>query len=532
MNVQGDTSDVYAPTDYGKIRLGLKTVDDATFNIGSYYKLSHEYGDKQYVLNAINSYNLSKMRAISNFYYKTSGIYSRLLRYIAYLHRYDWMITPVVNRGLAVVPGQIPEVSETSKNQFLEDFFKILKCFDEFGVKQFCGDVALKVLRNGCYYGYLTTTSGSKISIQQLPPNYCRSRFKKDGNPVVEFNMGFFDDMYATVEMRTKILNLFPPEFKKGYRAYKQGKLNNQNFPGDTAGWYVLTPQNTVKFNINQEDYPVFISAIPTLIDLDTARELDQKRMAQKLLRIVVQKMPLDKNGELIFDVDEAQALHNNAVKMLTKAIGVDVLTTFADVDVADMSDKSNTTQSDDVTRVKNSVFDEFGTSVNNFNSTSNNALKYSVLNDASSMANLLQQFQSFLNRLLQPYNTRSRKCYYTAQILPTTNDNYQDLAKLYKEQTQSGFSKMLPQIALGQSQSSILATAYWENEILNLIEVFVPPMTSATMNADTLTALTGKGAAADKSSGDASYETPQAGRPEKKQEDRSDKTQQNRQSL
>ena len=216
---------------------------------------------------------------------------------------------------------------------------------------------------------------------------------------------------------------------------------------------------------------------------------------------------------------------------MLTKAIGVDVLTTFADVDVADMSDKSNTTQSDDVTRVKNSVFDEFGTSVNNFNSTSNNALKYSVLNDASSMANLLQQFQSFLNRLLRSYNTRSRKCYYTAQILPTTNDNYQDLAKLYKEQTQSGFSKMLPQIALGQSQSSILATAYWENEILNLVEVFVPPMTSATMNIDTLTALTGK-AAADRSNGDASSETPQAGRPEKKQEDRSDKTQQNRQSL
>jgi len=54
--------------------------------------------------------------------------------------------------------------------------------------------------------------------------------------------MGFFDDMYATVEMRAKILNLFPPEFKKGYRAYKQGKLNNQDFPGDTVGWYILTP--------------------------------------------------------------------------------------------------------------------------------------------------------------------------------------------------------------------------------------------------------------------------------------------------
>jgi len=64
--------------------------------------------------------------------------------------------------------------------------------------------------------------------------------------------------------------------------------------------------------------------------------------MAQKLLKIIIQKMPLDKNGDLVFDIDEAQQLHNNAVKMLGKAIGIDILTTFADVDVADMSDKGN----------------------------------------------------------------------------------------------------------------------------------------------------------------------------------------------
>jgi hypothetical protein len=31
---------VYTPTNYGKIRLGLQTVDDATLNVGSYYKLN------------------------------------------------------------------------------------------------------------------------------------------------------------------------------------------------------------------------------------------------------------------------------------------------------------------------------------------------------------------------------------------------------------------------------------------------------------------------------------------------------------
>ena len=538
MNLQGDTSDVYTPIDFSKIRVGLKTLQDATIDIGSYRRINPRCGDKDFVLTAINNGNIDAMREISNFFYKTSGIYNRMCRYMAYIYRYDWMITPVVNRGLSVVPKADKDLTETNKNKALEDFFKILKTFDEFNVKKFCGDVALKVIRNGCYYGYLIPTTNGKISVQELPPRYCRTRFCINEQPVVQFNMSFFDDFYLTVEQRTKVLNLFPDEFKKGYRAYKQGKLNGRDFPGDTSGWYTLDPNSTIKFNINGDDYPLFIAAIPTLIDLDIARDLDQKRIAQKLLRIIIQKMPLDKNGDSIFDIDEAKELHNNAVKMLKKSIGTDVLTTFADVDVADMSDKSNTTQSDDVNRVKMSVFDEFGTSVDNFNSTSNAALKYSDLNDASNMYNLLQQFEGFLNRLLKPYNTNSKRVYYTAQILETTNSNYQDMAKLYREQTQLGFSKMLPQIALGQSESSILATAYWENEILNLVEVFIPPISSATMNADTLQALTGKSAdnnaaAAGQSGGSSQTQSDsKAGRPEKADEDKSDKTIANRESL
>mgnify|MGYP006945395940 CR=1 FL=1 len=51
----------------------------------------------------------------------------------------------------------------------------------------------------------------------------------------------------------------------------------------------------------------------------------------------------------------------------------------------------------------------------------------------------------------------------------------------------QIGFSKFLPQIALGQSQSSILANAYFENDILDLVNVFIPPLMSSTMNAEAL---------------------------------------------
>jgi len=103
--------------------------------------------------------------------------------------------------------------------------------------------------------------------------------------------------------------------------------------------------------------------------------------------------MPLDKNGDLIFDVDEAQQLHNNAVRMLGKAIGIDVLTTFAEVEVADMADKNTATTIDELEKVERTVYNESGTAQNLFNTDGNIALEKSILDDEANMYNLLLQF-------------------------------------------------------------------------------------------------------------------------------------------
>jgi len=115
--------------------------------------------------------------------------------------------------------------------------------------------------------------------------------------------MKFFDVFYKDTEQRNRILNLFPKEFKKGYELYKKGKLVPA-FKGDTPSWYLLDPRSTIKFSIEEGDYPPFMAVIPYLIDLDAAQDLDRKKMAQKLLKIIIQKMPIDKNGDLVFDID------------------------------------------------------------------------------------------------------------------------------------------------------------------------------------------------------------------------------------
>lgn len=483
MPIASDTRETIGPSyeamNFANIRVGAKVLDDAIVDLGDLKKINKNLASKENVLKAIMNCDYEQMREISNFFYNTSGIYSRLCRYLAYLYRYDWMITPYLN----------DMENEKVIDKALDGFYEALTYLDNFGVKKFFGEVALKVIKNGCFYGYLIPTS-KKMNIQELPANYCRSRFTVNGRPAVEFNMKFFDETFREANQRMKMLNLFPKEFKKGYVLYKEGKLPPQ-FAGDTSGWYLLETNNVIKFNINGEDFPAFVSVIPAIIDLDEAQNLDRKKMAQELLKIIIQKMPLDKNGDLVFDVDEAQQLHNNAVNMLGKAIGVDVLTTFADVEVADMDNNRAATSRDDLVRVERSVYNEAGVSQMQFNTDGNIALEKSILNDEASLFNLIIQFEEFLNKLVEKFD-KNKKYNFRVQLLPTTIYNYKELSKLYKEHTQMGYSKMLPQIALGQAQSAILANAYFENDVLDLAHLFIPPMTSNQMNVDSLTTLKG----------------------------------------
>ena len=515
INLANDTQDVYSQAyktiDFSKIKVGAKTLEDAVLDLGSLHRQNPRLADKKAILDAIDKSNYELMREISNYFYKTSGIYNRLCRYMAYMYRYDWMITPYINS------------ENVKEDKVLDIFHKALTFLDNFEVKRFFGEVALKVIKNGCYYGYIIPND-NRVQIQELSPNYCRSRFSVNGRPAVEFNMKWFDDKFRDTASKMKMLRLFPNEFRKGYVMYKEGKLPPQ-FAGDTSGWYLLDANNVIKFNINGEDFPAFISVIPAIMDLDAAQELDRKKMAQKLLKIIIQKMPVDKNGDLIFDVDEAQELHNNAVRMLGKAIGIDVLTTFADVDVADMADKNTTTTVDELQKIERTVYNEAGVSQMQFNTDGNIALEKSILNDEAAMYNLLVQFEAFLNDLLIPFNKSPKKIQIRAQILTTTIYNYKEMAKMYKEQTQLGYSKMLPQIALGQSQSSILANAYFENDVLDLVNVFIPPMMSSTMNGETIQNL------GNKKKAENSNDNSEGGRPEKADDKKTEKTIQNKES-
>ena len=527
-----------ATESYSKLKLGPKSYGDAILDLRYFEKLDRrEFRNKEVVIQALIDNNIPLLREISRYYYRTNGIYQKIVNYFATTYRYDWYMVPEI---LA---------DNVKEEKVVRDFMNNLNFFDASHIKKICGEFALSTIRDGVYYGY-AYEGDNRILIQDLPWKWCRSRFKIAGMPAIEFDMRFFDNKYPDAAYRMRVLDLFPPEFKKGYILYKQGKLPVDEINLDDhlsaaldnklkGHWYLLDPSCAFMISfMGMRGLPLFVNAIPALIDLETTQGIDRQRQLQKLLKIIVQKLPLDKNGDLIFDIDEARDIHNNAVEMLRNAIGVDVLTTFADIEGIDVSDANATVTDDSLSNAERTVYNALGTSKNIFNTEGNLALEKSILADEGSLRDLILQFEVLFDTIAQKRSTNKKKWNFRFYMLHTTQNNYQALSKLYKEQTQVGFSKMLPQIALGQSQSFILNTVLFENEVLHLSEIMIPPLMSSTMNAETLQQLgsqKNQGNTQTQTQTQTTGESPKSdtgGRPNKEEGELSEKTIQNKESM
>ena len=126
--------------DFSKIRLaGNKSLEDAVLALGDLKTTNKRLADKQTVLNAIDNQDLNTQRKISNFFFKISGIYSRLCRHLAYLYRYDYVVTPLIAEN-ANVPNE----------KIISSFYNVSNFLDNFEVKKYLGETALKVIKNGC----------------------------------------------------------------------------------------------------------------------------------------------------------------------------------------------------------------------------------------------------------------------------------------------------------------------------------------------------------------------------------------------
>lgn len=423
--------------------------------------------------------DMARKRALSRWFFEQNGMYNRAVRYLSDISKFDFMIYPNLDLD--------KEIQDNEAEKILKKFNEVLEHFDNSDIQLLCRKWSAQICLDGAYYGYICEDINDRLVVQDLPINYCRSRFLHRGIPLVEFNVDYFNKVTNNDEVRERYLSLFPEEIQKAYRQHKNGKLPAEE-QGDQAGWILLDVNRAFKLNFYGDwanDNPPFMQAVPSLIELSEVQDLEKEKLLQQIQKILIQTFELDKNGQIPFTMKELQQLNQNAIDMVGDAVGVSVLSTIANVHLEDLNNSQGEDSQDAVSAAQSSTYDNFGIASDLFNADGNLALQNSITTDEAYVKPLLLQFQQFFNRYLEwKFNKPSLK--FRLKMLSTTIFNFKDLSNTYKDLTKIGFSRFLPIVALGHTQKEVTSMAKLEQQIMQLDAYMLPPFSSNTMSSDT----------------------------------------------
>ena len=395
--------------------------------------------------------------ALSEHFFTTNGLYKRIILHYATFLTYSWILVPYVNKRYDIADKKISKC-----------YYDAADFCTNFQIERKCALFAKDVLVKGGYYGLLHD-EGEHIVIQDLPFEYCRSRFKNSRDvDIVEFNLSFFDSIYDE-ELREAILNAYPKFILKACKKYRYH--NGEK-------WLFLPAEIGIYFCFFEEK-PFFLDLIPLLDDFNDYKEIDKQRNINALKSILVQKVPRD-GMNLVFAPLEAEEMHEGAVEMLADTPDIDVLTTYNDVQLLDLG--SSDDEKTEINDVQDLIYASAGLSKELFFATTEAGLNYSMNNDLALVMVLGEKFAHFFTVLLN-YKFANKKITFKLIILPLSYYNSADYTSRARELASFGYSFLTPILSTGLDQTNLTALKNLENDLLELDEILKPLQSSYTQS-------------------------------------------------
>ena len=236
-------------------------------------------------------------------------------------------------------------------------------------------------------------------------------------------------------------MQFFPPDVKKTYNKYLDGKANR---------WYIIPEGQGVCFKM-EEARPMFINTITAIENFETYRDLEVQKEELETKKILVQEIGVKSDGEFVIEPEEALELHRGAVSMLSNNTSLDVLTTYAEAKVLSLSDARQTVSSN-LDSFEKMIYSESGASSNIFAATGNLSLAQSLNNDLSLMMTLANQISNTFTYLMnKKFETSSIS--FSITILPISYYNIDEYMDQQYKLATTGYSFILPALASGLSQ-------------------------------------------------------------------------------
>ena len=201
---------------------------------------------------------------------------------------------------------------------------------------------------------------------------------------------------------------------------------------------------------------------------------MEKKKDANEIKKILIQKIPHLTDGTLLFEPVEAEEMHRGSVQMMKKNEDVSVLTTYGDVTLEGSSTTNESISKNNLEKIAQTVYRSAGVSAQLFAATGNMALTSSIQNDLAFVMAMAQKFGRFYSNIINRlFSNGQVKFKYT--MLPISYYNEKEfLDNAYKGAT-SGYSFLLPAIAMGINQRDIIGIKSLENDVLKLQDLLVP---------------------------------------------------------
>ena len=446
-----------------------------------------------------------EQQRLSRSYFYKGGYYTQIVLHYATLLTYAGLLIPNPSAG-----------KNLSTSHIQKRYYNAMDYVERMQLPSFLTNCAVRALTDGCYYGLVTELEKQVFTTIDLPAEYCRSNFKDaNGNDVIEFNLAYFRSI-ADEDSRKLALSAYPKAVSKAYKKFDEGKI---------GPWFIIPSEIAICFPL-LSGRPPFLSVIPATIDYDEAVITERERDLEEIRKIIVQKIPHLSDGRLLFEPDEALEIHNGTVGMLKGNKNLSVMTTYADVEaIASKTQADNSTGT--LEKMEKNIYAQAGVSSEIFTSSGSASLEASLKNDMAFMMLLANKFSVYVTNLLNRKFSNSNVTFkYT--ILPVTYHNYDRFVDTSFKLVGSGYSFLMPAVALGLSQKDLGNLKDLENHVLKLGEKLVPPTTSYTQSGSEQgvaeeneekpeeEGATGKPVETDKSEG---------GRPQKEQVEKADTT-------
>jgi hypothetical protein len=171
--------------------------------------------------------------------------------------------------------------------------------------------------------------------------------------------------------------------------------------------------------------------------------------------------------------------MHKGTVKILKGNPNVSVLTTYSYLDaIVSKNTKYNSVNSID--KSLTNIYSEAGSSPQLFGTESNLSLDTSIKNDMALMMVFAHKLEKFITHIINSkFGNANISFKYT--ILPITYYNEHDYIEEALKMANSGYSLILPALAMGLSQRELGNIKDLENDVLDLKEKLIPLSTAYT---------------------------------------------------